>query len=104
MSKNGYGGLCSTCGGRGTCTFPHHEDRPRIFCEEFDWEWHRERELDAVARLMHRRPVAYPPAVEPRREPRRESRYRGLCATCDKQAECMFPKSGEGVWHCEEFV
>ena len=36
MSKNGYRGLCSTCEGRATCTYPHYGDRPTLFCEEFD--------------------------------------------------------------------
>jgi hypothetical protein len=99
MSQNGYGGLCSTCDGRATCTFPRYEGRPRIFCEEFDWAWQRRMELSAAARLTERRPVAQPAAV-----PRKESRYKGLCATCDEQNKCTFPKSGEGVWHCEEFV
>ncbi len=99
MSKNGYSVLCSTCVGRATCTFPQYTDRPRIFGEVFDWTWQREMALAASARLTEREPVVQPAAV-----PRRESRYKGLCATCDKQDECTFPKSGEGVWHCEEFV
>jgi len=99
MSRNRYRGLCMTCDGRATCTYPRHEDRPRIFCEEFDWAWQRRMELAAAARLTERKPVAQPAAVSPK-----EFRYKGLCATCDQQDHCMFPKSANGVQQCEEFV
>jgi hypothetical protein len=36
VTKNGYSGLCLTCEGRVTCTYPHREDRSTLFCEEFD--------------------------------------------------------------------
>ncbi len=98
MSTNGYSGLCSTCVGRSTCTFPHYEDRPRIFCEEHDWTWQRQMALTAAATVTDREPVSRLAAAPPK-----VSRYKGLCATCDKQDECMHPKPGGGVWHCEEF-
>ena len=107
MSKNGYRGLCSTCEGRATCTYPHYGDRPTLFCEEFDglaanlaadaastgrFSWGGEGRVSVVAQ-EHR--------VEVRRK---QSRYKGLCATCENQETCTFPKSADGVWHCEEFV
>jgi hypothetical protein len=100
MSTNGYFGLCSTCEGRATCTYPHLADRPTLFCAEFDWMWqHR------MQTAVRAEPVA------PRREVRSDnpgkktSKYKGLCATCEKQETCTFPRGvGESVWHCEEFA
>ncbi len=107
MSKNGYSGLCSTCEGRATCTYPHYGDRPTLFCEEFDglaanlaadaasagrFSWGGEGRVSVVAQ-EHR--------VEVKRRP---SPYKGLCSTCDNQETCAFTKPPGGVWHCEEFA
>ena len=99
MSKNGYSGLCSTCDGRATCTFPHHADRPTLFCGEFDWLWQHRMETAAKA-MPPRQEVEARPIVEARTT----SKYKGICATCDNQDGCTFPKSPAGVWHCEEFA
>ena len=99
MTKNGYSGLCATCEGRAKCTYPHDEDRPTLFCEEFDWWWQYRMEAAAVARLRAPKPARHVSEV-------REtlSRYIGLCRTCEHQETCTFPKPAGGVWHCEEFV
>ena len=99
MTKNGYSGLCSTCEGRATCTFPHHEDRPTLFCEEFDWWWQYRMETAAMANSPVRKAELRTTEVT-----QKTSKYRGLCATCENQETCVFPKASGGVWHCEEFV
>ena len=35
-SKNPYRGLCATCPGWATCTYPIPDNRPVLFCEEFE--------------------------------------------------------------------
>ena len=97
MGHNGYRGLCVTCEGRATCTYPHHDGRVVLFCGEFDWIWHRRMEMAAVNPPV-RSPA--PPVVEMKQAP---SRYRGLCSTCARREECVFPKPAGGIWHCEEF-
>lgn len=106
MKKNGYGGLCSTCEGRKTCTFPHYNERPTLFCEEFDglaanlaadavsagrFVWGSSR---LASELRQERKVEVT---------RKKSPYKGLCSICDSQDICTFPKPAGGVWHCEEF-
>jgi hypothetical protein len=99
MNTSEYHGLCSTCEGRATCTYPRDRDRPRLFCEEFDWAWqHRMRTAAPVSPPVGRPGTRRTEAVQT------ASKYKGLCATCENQAECTFPKSAGGVWHCEEFV
>jgi hypothetical protein len=97
MGHNGYRGLCVTCEGRATCTYPHHQGQFVLFCEEFDWAWQHRMEMAALTPLQ-RKPQ--PVVAEKKRTP---SRYRGLCSTCAKQEECVFPKPAGGIWHCEEF-
>lgn len=99
MTTNGYRGLCSTCEGRVTCTYPHFEDRPTLFCAEFDWAWHHR--METAARVTPRFTRCETQTADMGKKP---SKYKGLCATCIHQAKCEFPKSPDGVWHCEEFA
>ena len=99
MSKNEYSGLCSTCDGRATCTFPNYADRPRLFCEECDWWSQYRMETAAKAKHLPQKAEARSPV-----EVRRTSKYKGLCATCDNQDGCTYPKPTAGVRHCEEFA
>ena len=106
-TKDGYSGLCSTCEHRATCTYPHYVDRPTLFCEEFDglsdnlaaaagpagrFEWGSGRPTSEVRQEQKMEVI------------RKKSPYKGLCSTCDSQDTCTFPKSADGVWHCEEFL
>lgn len=105
MTKNEYRGLCSTCEGRATCTYTHAKGQPVLFCEEFDGLCDN---LTAAAggdcrflwgndlRMSRGRSER---RVEVRQKP---SPYEGLCATCESQDTCAFPKPSGGVWHCEE--
>ncbi len=99
MTKNGNSGLCSTCDGRATCTFPKYEDRPKLFCEEFDW-WSQYR-METTARIKPRVRQTEAPATV---EARKTSKYKGLCANCDNQNGCAYSKPADVVWQCEEFV
>ena len=99
MMKNGHSGLCSTCEGRIECTYPRYEDRPRIFCDEFDWAWQHRMEMTAASEKPQRAV-----ASQSAQQPRTQSKYKGLCATCDNQLTCAFPRPADGVWRCEEFA
>lgn len=101
MNTREYYGLCSTCEGRATCTYPQDPDRPKLFCEEFDWWAQRRMQSAAQARIN---PPLTTPEVRTTEAAQTTSKYKGLCATCENQAECTFPKSAGGVWHCEEFA
>ena len=93
-----YRGLCRSCVGRATCTYPRPKDRQVLFCAEFEGE------------LLHpARPYVAMAAPEWKPQTRmgnpdpEESAYKGLCRTCEKRSSCTFPKPLGGVWHCEEF-
>ncbi len=106
MKKMEHGGICSTCEGRATCTYPIPKDRPVLFCEEFEGLCDNLTAAAGTGQFMWggggRVSVEMPRhRVEVRRK---QSPYKGLCATCESQAACTFPKSAGGVWHCEEFV
>lgn len=107
MTKNGYSGLCSTCEGRATCTYRHYGDRPTLFCEEFDGlAANLTADAASAGRLTWGGEAGvYILAQEHRLEVRqKQSRYKGLCATCENQEACTFPKSVGGVWDCGEFA
>ena len=99
MQQSVYRGLCSTCKGRDTCTYPRPTDRAVLFCAEHDG--YEEAPLVNI--------LASISSVAPEREPRtspmkaKPSRRQGLCAICENRETCTFPKSAEGVWQCEEF-
>ncbi len=99
MKRKEYRGLCSTCEGRADCTFPHHNGRPTLFCEEHDWWWQYRMEAAAIAKLLAPRPR--PPEPVATEKP---SQYKGLCRTCEHRETCTYPKPEGGVWHCDEFV
>jgi len=93
-----YRGLCQFCERAGDCTFPRDEARPVAACDEFDAG-------RAATKRVSRMSMA--PATQsnaervPATDPRPEAR--GLCRTCARLSGCTFPKTAEGVWHCEEF-
>jgi hypothetical protein len=89
-------GLCTTCEGALTCTFPKYEGQPVIFCEEFEGfkrNGHVE-DVDVEAILAGVN-------VQPRS--RKGKVYKGLCSNCEIREACTFPKAEGGIWHCEEY-
>ncbi len=91
-------GLCSTCKDAPICTFPRTPLKAVWQCEEFDG-------YETPAR----EPAAMSPASKsasrfsPSEKEFSSDRYKGLCTICDDREACIFPKSPEGVWHCEEY-
>jgi hypothetical protein len=82
-----YNGLCITCIHTETCGFRRDVSQPVIECDEFDIGKTPEVVFEAGA-------VAEKPTEE----------YKGLCVNCDLRYECKFPRTAEGVWHCEEYI
>ena len=93
-----YGGLCSTCDGASTCTFPRDPERPIMHCDELDS--HR---VDIVA--VERVPRAEPASPKALSEAKQKElgKYKGLCLNCEKRETCTYPKPEGGVWHCDEY-
>ncbi len=92
-------GLCSTCIHERDCTFPRRAGEPVLFCEEFCG-------AESSGPCARSRVVSALHTVESRTTcPSEESlsNDKGLCATCEKCATCVFPRAEGGVWHCEEF-
>ena len=107
VPRNPYRGLCATCEGWATCTYPIPKDRPVLFCEEF--EGLCDNLTAAVGPISPLLRAAQTQTTGVRHEPRikmreKPSRHKGLCRTCENRETCTFPKPAGGVWHCEEFV
>ena len=104
-SKNPYRGLCGTCPGWATCTYPIPSSRPVLFCEEFEGLSDNGAGPLIPATLLARAAqgqtgsMQYEPRYEVSEKP---SPYRGLCRACSKQEVCTFPRPADGVWNCEE--
>jgi hypothetical protein len=85
-------GLCESCVHDPTCTYPRKPGIRVRNCLEFQGELLDE-SLRSVAAV---RPAGANPG-SPQREP-------GLCAWCDRQSTCTYPKASGGVWFCEEYL
>ncbi len=96
--RAGSGGLCTTCVHVGTCTFLRRDTPPVLFCEEFDGQ--QEHHSGATAEVMAQSTTVH---TQARFQCERSSKFKGLCATCEKRERCTFPRAEGGVWHCEEF-
>ena len=93
-----YRGLCRTCVGRATCTYPRPKDRQVMFCAEFDGEV-----LNPAKPFITVSGIPWEPRVQMAEQKRERSSRKGLCRTCERGESCTFPKPPGGVWHCEEF-
>ncbi len=91
-------GLCMTCAHVSTCTFLRRDTPPVLCCEEFDGR--QEHRSGATADVMAQSATVHTQATYVRE---RSSKFKGLCATCEKRKLCTFPRAEGGVWHCEEF-
>jgi hypothetical protein len=93
-----YGGLCASCVEGPNCTFPKDLDHPPIECGEYvpfpPSQAKVTIELSKTDRLRANRLVT---------ETADSGKFPGLCASCDKQTGCTFPKPEGGVWHCVEY-
>ena len=93
-----YRGLCRTCIGRATCTYPRPRNRQVMFCAEFEGEVPEPVKPVAAAGETTPQPWVHMADQSPE-----SSHYKGLCRTCERRDSCTFPKPPGGVWHCEEF-
>jgi hypothetical protein len=80
-------GLCMNCSRQPDCMFFAKATRPVLACEEYSCD-----ELP--------QPAATTPAKSVDRLP---NPLKGLCATCEDAASCMYAVAGYGRWHCEEY-
>jgi hypothetical protein len=81
-------GLCSTCQKDAWCRFPRKAKLPVMDCLEFDGE--------VLAHRIRRHRTG-------RAATERHGDAPGLCAWCDAEATCAFPRPPGGVWFCEEY-
>lgn len=96
VSRRAASGLCRTCAHAEHCTFPKHENRPILQCDEIDALF-----LPPVALTG---PDRLPPSVAAASATARVPALRGLCVNCDRRHDCTYPKPETGVWHCEEYT
>lgn len=94
-----YGGLCASCEEGPNCTYPRDFDHPPILCEQYVPYPPAQAKVSAVdtskSDLLRSNRVVTGRADA--------SKYPGLCASCDKQTGCTYPKPEGGVWHCVEY-
>ena len=92
-----FRGLCATCKHALTCTFPRNENRPVMFCEEF--EGYDTRSTGPMPPQASVHSASQTPSVSASQDPT----LKGLCVSCARRDTCTFPKPEGGVWQCEEF-
>jgi hypothetical protein len=93
-----YQGLCSTCDGAATCTFPRDPDRPILHCDELD----SYKPETVTVKEAAGAELTTPKAVS-RAKKKEVGEYKGLCVNCENRETCTFPKPEGGVWHCDEY-
>jgi hypothetical protein len=93
-----YRGLCSTCNGASTCTFPRDPERPIMHCDELDSYQGDTVTVKKVAPVEPAGPKAVSEAAQ-----KELRKYKGLCVNCENRETCTFPKPEGGVWHCDEY-
>jgi len=96
--KTEYKGLCSTCNNASSCIYPRDSKQPVLQCEEFDG-YAAPPERTTVGAILAKTGSQIPTGVEEKDA----VKYKGLCVNCENRKTCTFPKSEEGVWHCEEY-
>jgi hypothetical protein len=79
--------LCSTCDYTPSCIYLKAHGGLIQYCEEYNCQ--------KLAESVISEPIEA--------EDIQPDLFRGLCANCAKKEACRFPKSAEGVWHCEEY-
>jgi len=82
-------GLCQCCTLAEGCTFPRDTAKSVTSCDEFV----------GIAPRKAKRPL---PRHRQTKQP--TTPYAGLCRYCSCLADCTFPKSASGVWHCDEYA
>ena len=89
-------GLCATCVGVETCTFPYPADRSVLTCAEFE-PWPPRQGATVLTSAAQASPtVNYRTRGD-------LPRPLGLCVNCENAEGCTFPMPEGGVWRCEEY-
>lgn len=87
-------GLCTTCESASSCKFPKYEEKPVVFCEEFDGYTRNEHVENPDVQAI----LTYVSV-----KPREGKLMAGLCSNCARRETCVYPKTEGGIWHCEEY-
>ena len=97
MSENNmeYRGLCSNCKHAPDCTFQKYQQKPSLYCEEF--------EVDTCPSVKTTVKDKSPATTSVGAEDEDSGEFIGLCGNCDNRRTCAFPKPEGGIWHCEEY-
>ncbi len=85
-------GLCQTCMAAKSCSLPNGSATPVWRCEEFsngNGEMKIENSIVPGSARMTASDLS-------------SARDLGLCSSCASVSVCTFPRSGQGVLHCEE--
>jgi hypothetical protein len=93
MVKTKAAGLCASCKFDPGCIYESGSGVAILQCEQF--------EMGAPRQTVR------PASTQSRSVPgyaKDRNGYAGLCANCDNQVECTYPKPEGGVWRCEEYV
>jgi hypothetical protein len=87
--------LCDTCLHKETCSLRADPSEPTYQCEEYDGgSYESVLRPPILVALSERQAHGLVPSSDG---------LAGLCANCDRRAECTLPKAPGGVWFCEEY-
>lgn len=90
-------GICSTCQGVETCTFPFQPGKNLLHCDEFEPWPPRSGSVAFRSGGLDRPTVDYRTTTD-------RPRPLGLCSNCENRVGCTFPRPDGGVWRCEEYL
>lgn len=98
FKKESYRGLCPVCKNSEGCTHPRNFECPVLQCEEFEIC------LNSPAKISKKNVLAAADSLVKSKTDKDSDEYLGLCKNCDGRKTCTYPKSGGGVWRCEEYI
>lgn len=97
LSGKGHTGLCSTCLHAPECIFLARATEPVVYCEEFMESARLPSPTPEAIQVSDRKQRVGSPVVA-----EEGIALNGLCVNCTKKNECLYRKSGENIWYCEE--
>jgi len=89
-------GICSTCNDVDTCVRRQVHLKPVWDCDEFDNYVPQKAITRDLSYLSGDRSISSIQDLG--------ISLKGLCMNCQIAANCIYPKSEGGVWHCNEYV
>lgn len=91
-------GICAACQHDPDCTYDRNFDHPPLQCEQFEMGFRKPEIVSPRAISELERMVGIHSPQESA-----SIRVLGLCANCEHQETCTYPKPQGGVWRCEEY-